>query len=166
MLFKSVYAWRLNLQCFLFLNTEQEWQNPCSSSEEMKAPHPDKQDGWKNMWMKNTFLILLQDPKDWFKWVLHCGWYLIQTWTSEGAPPSHRVWEERLAQRGMTNARSSRSLQAEQVVNLNATNVWPWLHQELHFLFKRHDQGIQNQRPSLPQPTHLMKKHRNSFQQI
>lgn len=60
MLFKSAYAWRLNLQCFLFLNTEQEWQNPCSSSEEMKAPHPDKQDGWKNMWMKNTFLILLQ----------------------------------------------------------------------------------------------------------
>ena len=28
------------------------------------------------------------------------------------------------------------------------------------------NQGIQNQRPSVPQPTHLRKKHRHSFQQI
>lgn len=46
-----------------------------------------------------------------------------------GAPPSHRAWEGRLAQGDMTNARSSRGTQAEQVVNLNPTNVWSLLHQ-------------------------------------
>jgi hypothetical protein len=35
------------------------------------------------------------------------------------------VWNEVLAQRGMTNTRSSQGSQAEQVVNLHPTNVWP-----------------------------------------
>lgn len=74
MLFKSICGWGLTLQCLLFLNTEQEGQIPCSSLEEMKAPHPGKQDWWENMWMKNTFLILCHHPKGWFKRVLHCGW--------------------------------------------------------------------------------------------
>lgn len=36
-----------------------------------------------------------------------------------------RAWDEVLAQRGMTNARSSQGLQAEQEANLNSTNFWP-----------------------------------------
>lgn len=48
-----------------------------------------------------------------------------------------RAWDEVLAQRGMTNTRSSQGLQAEQGANLNSTNFWPQCHQELYFLFEQ-----------------------------
>lgn len=127
-LFKSLYAWGLTPQCLLFLKTEKSDSSPAPHLRKWKHHTQTSKFGGKTCEWRTLFLfcsmIQRADSRGCFIAVK-----LIQTWTSEGAPPSHRAWEEGPSQRDMTNARSPRGPPAEQVVNLNPTNVWPLLHQ-------------------------------------
>lgn len=128
--FKSLYSGEFNTPlppCLLFLNIEEKWQIPCSSSEEMKPPHPGKQDWWKNMWMNDTFLILLHYPKDWFKRGTSLRLVTHPNMNLRGAPPSHKGWDKGPAQRDMTNARSARGPQAGHSINPNLSMAGFWL---------------------------------------
>lgn len=128
MLFKSLYVWGLTPWWLLFINTEKNNRSPAPHLRKWKHhTQASKIDGktceWRTLFL---FCSMIQraDSRGCF-----IATELMQTWTSEGAPPSHRVREEEPAQRDMTNARSPRGPQSKQVMNLNPTNVWPLLHQ-------------------------------------